>query len=155
MVQSIISSINGSSVFLPNLSQPSSRKSWCRKTRLRRYPMTLAAARGDNCGGGSGRGRLVDENMIVLRKRIQEMKMVESNQEAPEEWMEWEKRYYTDYDSDVCEAVGLLQTQLMKTRPSVALGMVALVTLSVPTSTFMVALQLMEMARKILSEIHL
>ncbi|KAJ4975006.1 hypothetical protein NE237_008180 [Protea cynaroides] len=120
--------------------------------RCNRYPTTLSAIGRDDCGGGtdSGRGKLVDENMIVLRMRIQEMKMVESSQERlPEDWMEWEKRYYTHYDSDICEAVGLLQTQLMKTRPSVALGMVALVTLSVPMLMFMVALHLME-----LSEIH-
>ncbi|XP_043694656.1 uncharacterized protein LOC122645414 [Telopea speciosissima] len=155
MVQSMSSINNGSSLFLPNPPQPSSSKSNRRKIgfrhRCNRYPTTLAAAKGD----GSGRGKLVDENMIVLRKRIQEMKMVERNQEPPENWMEWEKKYYTDYDSDVCEAVGLLQTQLMETRPSVALGMVALVAISVPTSTFMVALHLMEMANWILAEIHL
>ncbi|KAJ4961141.1 hypothetical protein NE237_021051 [Protea cynaroides] len=56
---------------------------------------------------------MVDENMIVLRKRIHEMKKMEKNQEPPEDWMEWEKKYYRHYNSDVYEAVGLLQTQLM------------------------------------------
>ncbi|KAB5560936.1 hypothetical protein DKX38_005893 [Salix brachista] len=40
----------------------------------------------------------VDESMVVLRKRIHEMKMVERNYEPPEEWMEWEKQCYTSYD---------------------------------------------------------
>ncbi|XP_043699114.1 uncharacterized protein LOC122649918 [Telopea speciosissima] len=133
-----------SPVHLPNFR--------CRKTgqvhRSKRYTMTVSAAkRDDDYDGRSRTGKLVDENMVVLRKRIQEMKMVERNEEAPEYWMEWEKRYYTNYYySDVYEAVGLLQTQLMETRPSVALGMVALVIVSVPTSTFMVALHLMKMA---------
>ncbi|KAJ4973226.1 hypothetical protein NE237_006400 [Protea cynaroides] len=157
MVQTILSL----SSFIPRINhlQANHRS---RKTGLRhhcnRYPTTLSATGRDDCGDRSERGKLgklVDENMIVLRMRIQEMKMVESSQEPPEDWMEWEKRYYTHYDSDICEAVGLLQTQLMKTRPSVALGMVALVTLCVPTSTFMVALHLMKMATGILSEIHL
>ncbi|XP_043699115.1 uncharacterized protein LOC122649919 [Telopea speciosissima] len=133
-----------SPVLLPNFR--------CRKIGLvhhcNRNTMTVSAAkRDDDYGSGSRTGKLVDENMVVLRMRIQEMKMVERNEEAPEHWMEWEKRYYTNYYySDVCEAVGLLQTQLMKTRPTVALGMVALFMVSVPMSTFMVAFHLMKMA---------
>ncbi|KAF8376800.1 hypothetical protein HHK36_031528 [Tetracentron sinense] len=100
-------------------------------------------------------GKLVDENMIVLRKRIHEMKMIERNDEAPLDWMEWEKQYYTNYDSDICEAMGLLQSLLMNTRPSLALGMVALITLSVPASMVMVLFDLMEIAKWILSGIHL
>ncbi|TXG57242.1 hypothetical protein EZV62_018555 [Acer yangbiense] len=82
-------------------------------------------------------GRVVDESMIVLRKRLHEMKMVERNYEPPTEWMEWEKRYYTSYDSIICEVMGVSQSCLMNTRPSLALGMLALVLLSVPTSTAM------------------
>ncbi|KAI3502565.1 hypothetical protein L1887_30708 [Cichorium endivia] len=83
-------------------------------------------------------GHLVDENMIILRKRIHEIKMVEINYEPPSNWMKWEKRYYTSYDAYVCELVGLLQSRLMNTRPSVALGLMALITLSLPVSTFMI-----------------
>ncbi|KAK8498689.1 hypothetical protein V6N12_000991 [Hibiscus sabdariffa] len=52
-----------------------------------------------NCNCGGRRRRPVDEDMIVLRKRIHEMKMVDRNYEPPTNWMEWEKRYYTSYDS--------------------------------------------------------
>ncbi|KAK3040747.1 hypothetical protein RJ639_029269 [Escallonia herrerae] len=38
--------------------------------------------------------RVVDENMIVLRQRIREVRMVEAEDEAPADWMEWEKGYY-------------------------------------------------------------
>ncbi|KAG7591732.1 hypothetical protein ISN45_Aa01g007250 [Arabidopsis thaliana x Arabidopsis arenosa] len=44
-------------------------------------------------------GRTVDENMVVLRKRIHEMKMVERNYEPPSHWMQWEKRLYCNYES--------------------------------------------------------
>lgn len=96
-------------------------------------------------------GRMVDEAMIVLRKRIHEMKMVERNYEPPADWMEWEKRYYASYDADVCEVVGALQTLLMNTRPGRAIGLMALVTLSVPTSMYMVMSHLIELAHRILS----
>lgn len=104
--------------------------------------------KGENEGGYGG--RLVDENMIVLRRRIHETKMVERNYEPPAEWAEWEKRFYTCYDSDVCQAVGLLQTLLMSARPSVGIGAVALVALSVPTSVFFLGLHLVQMVKAIL-----
>ncbi|KAJ4959774.1 hypothetical protein NE237_019684 [Protea cynaroides] len=137
-------------VHLPNLPQPSSANFRRRKNGLGHrcnYRMTVLVARRDDYGGGYG---TVDENMVVLRKCILEMKTMKKNHEAPEDWMEWEKKYYQHYNDDVCESVGLLQTQLMKTRPSVALGMVALVMLCVPTSMFIVTFHLMEIAKWIL-----
>ncbi|EHA8591150.1 hypothetical protein COCNU_scaffold034767G000010 [Cocos nucifera] len=101
---------------------------------------------GSDFGGG-----LVDENMIVLRKRIHEMKMAERNYEPPSDWMEWEKRYYTSYDSDVCQVLGLLQALLMNTRPSLAFGMMILVMLSVPASAILILYHVMEAMRSILS----
>ncbi|XP_015895529.2 uncharacterized protein LOC107429368 [Ziziphus jujuba] len=93
-------------------------------------------------------GKLVDEDMIGLRKRIHEMKMVEEKHEPPSNWMEWEKRYYPNYDSDVCEAVGLLQSELMKMRPSMVLTMVVLVSISVPVSMGVIMFHLMELAKE-------
>ncbi|KAF7808789.1 uncharacterized protein G2W53_035532 [Senna tora] len=52
---------------------------------------------------------MVDENMIILRMRIQEMKMMErKNYVAPSDWMEWEKQYHRsyEYDSMVMELKG-------------------------------------------------
>ncbi|KAI5677220.1 hypothetical protein M9H77_08170 [Catharanthus roseus] len=102
-----------------------------------------------------GSGRLVDENLIVLRMRIHEMKMIERNYEPPTEWMDWEKSFYTSYDSMICEAMGVLQSQLMNTRPSLALGMIALVTLSVPISTGLGMFHLLELTRGVLAGIHM
>jgi hypothetical protein len=92
-------------------------------------------------------GKVVDENMIILRKRIHEMRMEETNYEPPSHWMEWEKRYWANYGSDICEAIGFLQSLLMNARPSFALGVVALVMLSVPTSMVVIIFHLMEMAK--------
>ncbi|KAK7357690.1 hypothetical protein VNO80_16985 [Phaseolus coccineus] len=96
-------------------------------------------------------GRLVDEGMITLRKRIHEMNMIERNYEPPSDWMEWEKRYYTKYDSIICEALGVLQTQLMNTRPGLALGAMALVAISVPASSAVLFFHLVELAKALLA----
>ncbi|GAV75821.1 hypothetical protein CFOL_v3_19297 [Cephalotus follicularis] len=140
------------STTLAPLSLPSSKPP-CEKTRFvqgRRSNGKVFATRGENYGG-----QLVDENMIVLRKRIHEMIMKERNYEPPQEWMGWEKQYYTCYDEYICKFVGLLQSHLMNSRPSLALGMLALITISVPASTVMIALRLMEAAEGALSMIHL
>ncbi|KAF3784363.1 hypothetical protein EJ110_NYTH06660 [Nymphaea thermarum] len=86
---------------------------------------------------------IVDENMFVLRKRIHEMKMVERNYEAPAGWMDWEKKYHLAYVSQVHEGVGLLQKFLISTRPSVAVGIMVLVGLSVPTAASLVLFTLL------------
>lgn len=109
--------------------------------------------------GTNGRdhwGKHVDESMIVLRLRIKEMKMLDACNRPPSHWMEWEKQYclHCNYSKDVCEAVGLLQNYLMSVRPSLALGMVALVSLSVPISTGVVLFQAIEIAMRALSFLH-
>ncbi|CAN8293383.1 unnamed protein product [Cochlearia groenlandica] len=91
-------------------------------------------------------GRVVDENMVVLRKRIHEMKMVERNFEPPSHWMQWEKRFYGNYDATICDALSLLQSFLMNSRPSVALGTLLLILVSVPVSTAVIAFRILNMA---------
>ncbi|KAF3620470.1 hypothetical protein FXO38_18905 [Capsicum annuum] len=98
-----------------------------------------------------GGSKIVDENMIVLRMRIKEMKLLEVGKSGPpSNWMGWEKMYFPHYNEDVCEVIGLLQMYLMETRPALALGMLALICLSVPFSTYSLFLQVMEMAKFIL-----
>ena len=122
----------------------------CRKTHVRKVVAASTGKSGPDYGG-----KLVDEDMIVLRMRIREMKMLETSESPPSDWMEWEKRYYDHYNEDVCEAVGLLQSYLMNIRPSLALGFLALIALSVPISTAEVILHAIGMARGILSGVHL
>jgi hypothetical protein len=154
--QSLRSAMEATSLFSSVLPPPlpfSLGKTECKKMsflhgKRSSGAMVFAAKRDDD------RGCLVDESMIILRKRIHEMKMIERNYEPPEEWTEWEKRYYTCYDEYICQVVGLLQSYLMNTRPSVSLGIFALITMSVPASTVMILLRLMEGANGVLSAVH-
>ncbi|KAJ3692387.1 hypothetical protein LUZ60_012737 [Juncus effusus] len=94
----------------------------------------------------------VDQDMIILRKRIHEIKMDDMDKSQPLNWMEWEKDYYeTSYVSDVCDFVGLLQIFLMNSRPSLAIGIILLIFLSLPTSLWFVLQHLMEASSSILS----
>ena len=98
-------------------------------------------------------GRMVDENMIVLRKRIHEMKMEEKGYEPPSEWMDWEKKYYANYNAFICESMKVLQSGLMNTRPSLAIGMMALIALSLPVSSFVVVSNAIEIGKEVLGGI--
>ncbi|KAK7340906.1 hypothetical protein VNO77_21623 [Canavalia gladiata] len=95
-------------------------------------------------------GRSVDESMIVLRLRIKKMKMLEANEEAPCDWMEWEKQYYAHYDQHISEAIGLLQSYLMDLRPSLALGMLLFVVLSVLICSGVGLFHALEIAKNLL-----
>ncbi|KAG6516272.1 uncharacterized protein LOC121973795 [Zingiber officinale] len=118
---------------------------------LRRRPGLFPSHRVAAFGWDYSGGRLVDESMIVLRKRIHEMKMAETNYEPPADWMDWEKRYYATYHADVCEVMCLLQTVLMSTRPSWAIGIFAAVTLSVPASAVLISVHLLEALNSLIS----
>ncbi|KAK7343462.1 hypothetical protein VNO77_12223 [Canavalia gladiata] len=95
-------------------------------------------------------GKLVDENMILLRMRIREIEMVEMKCEAPSDWTEWEKKYFENYGSDVYEVVGLLQRLLMNTRPCFAVAMLALVMLSMSMSMSLLMFHLVQLAKEII-----
>ena len=142
-----------SSTFSPSIS------SSCDKTRflcLKRCKNVRVFARGrDSYEWEYGGGRVVDESMIILRKRIHEMKVVERNYEPPVEWAKWEKQYFACYDEIICNFVGIIQLQLMNTRPCLALGMIGLVAMSVPASTVMIFSHVMEVANGVFSTVHL
>jgi len=95
----------------------------------------IHASKGDSFGHHY-EGKMVDENMILLRMRIREIEMVEMKGKAGSDWSEWEKKYFQNYDSEVCEAVGLLQRLLINTRPSFALVTFALLMLATSMSIF-------------------
>ncbi|XP_068331759.1 uncharacterized protein [Pyrus communis] len=130
-----------------HLNSGSNRKTGLLEIRRRRCPMTISAS---SRGHDNYDGRLVEEDMIVLRMRIHDAEMQDDDHQPPSNWMQWEKQYYAHYNSDICEGVGLLQSQLMNTRPSVALGMLALVTLSVPVSAAALMFPLLDIFKGIL-----
>ncbi|TXG69988.1 hypothetical protein EZV62_004923 [Acer yangbiense] len=123
-----------------------------------RKPLNVSAVSSSSCGsnskenGGDYGGRLVDENMIVLRMRIRENKMLETRNDTPSNWMEWEKKYYANngYNEDVCEALGFLQNHLMNMRPAFVLGLITLVTLSLVLSTGVVLVHAIQIAQIII-----
>ncbi|KAF8724605.1 hypothetical protein HU200_020872 [Digitaria exilis] len=126
--------------------------------RRRRSPagaVRCAAFRRSPSGGrGQYGGALVDEGMSVLRRRIREARMAETNYEAPAEWAAWEKRYYPGYVADVSGIVGALQLALMGTRPSVAIAVAALVLGSVPVSAAAALHHLAMVAEVVLQSVH-
>ena len=81
----------------------------------------------------------------MLRRRIREVRMAETNYEAPPGWAAWEKRYYPAYVSDVSALAGALQLMAMGTRPGVAMAVAMLVLGGVPVSVA-VALHLLGQA---------
>ena len=114
--------------------------------RRQKNPIAIqSASKRDGYGYGYGYGGgLVDENMAVLQKRIEELRLADRSDPDPMgEWTEWERSYYEScYGSDVCQAVGLIQLFAMSTRPGVALGLVGLVLLSVPVSVIFMGVHL-------------
>ncbi|CAL4977502.1 unnamed protein product [Urochloa decumbens] len=104
-----------------------------------------------SCGGG---GRLVDEGMLVLRRRIHEMRAAERGWEPPEEWAAWEKEWYGTYDADVCELLAALQGFLVSSRPGVGVGILAVLALAVPASAFVLVTHLLDASRAVVSNLH-
>ncbi|XVF71493.1 hypothetical protein PTKIN_Ptkin12aG0041900 [Pterospermum kingtungense] len=120
--------------------------------RRRSCSFITASSRGNN--GPDYVGKLVDESMIVLRMRIKDMKILEKSVEVPSTWMEWEKQYFVHYNADVCEAVRLLQNFLMNIRPSLGVGMAALVLLSLPISTGVTLFHALKLAQGFISRFN-
>jgi len=75
--------------------------------------------------------------------------MLEMKTKASSDWNEWEKKYFQNYDSDVCDAVGVLQRVLMKTRPSFALATFALLMLTMSMATLQLLFHLVGFAKGI------
>ncbi|KAJ6431746.1 hypothetical protein OIU84_019097 [Salix udensis] len=133
MLLSPSSPLVASQPFLDRSLHQAAPSKTCLNTNKRRSTRISALRRDDYSD------KLIDEDMIVLRMRVQEMKIAERIHEVSSDWMEWEKRYYRgSYNSDICEAVGCLQSVLIRTRPGLVLGMAGLVALSIPTSAWLV-----------------
>ncbi|KAF7026915.1 hypothetical protein CFC21_039005 [Triticum aestivum] len=117
----------------------------------------LALQRRTRRCGASGQdhygGALVDEGMAVLRRRIREARMAETNYEAPAGWADWEKRYYPAYVSDVSALAGALQLLAMGTKPGVAAAVAAMLLAGVPISALAVLHLLGQAAGSILHHV--
>ncbi|XP_013644875.2 uncharacterized protein BNAC07G20690D [Brassica napus] len=134
--------------FHPLVFSPIKTTTWRTQKKMKMSVFAAASSGKDHYYGG---GRLVDENMIILRKRIHEMKMVERNYEPPSHWLDWEKRFYSSYDTMICDSIGLLQSFLMNSRPTVAITTLLLLLLSVPVSSSVMAFRLLDLLHWVLA----
>ncbi|KAL6627530.1 hypothetical protein ACP70R_031256 [Stipagrostis hirtigluma subsp. patula] len=110
--------------------------------------LRLAASRRDDAGF------VEEEDMAVLRRRIDEVRAAECYWEPPAEWAAWERAWYQygSYDANVCQLAGALQAYLLSCRPAVAVGLLAVVVLSVPAAALLVAGQLLDASRALISD---
>ena len=81
---------------------------------------------------------MVDANMILLRKRMFDLKMQETNYKSPEEYMEREKQLYPEYHANVLRAMECLQYSLINTRLIVAITLFGLISAGVSSSVLIV-----------------
>ncbi|XP_066364205.1 uncharacterized protein [Miscanthus floridulus] len=124
--------------------------------------------RADNGSSSSEGGRLVDEDMATLRRRIREARAKSSSEEndtfdadvdagpgagipLQTEWTELERRHHGSYVAGVRSAVGLLEVLLVNTRPGLGAGLLAMLLLGVPASLFLVCAQLIQGADSVWS----
>nr|BAJ94536.1 predicted protein [Hordeum vulgare subsp. vulgare] len=111
-------------------------------------------------------GRMVDEGMATLRRRIREVEDGEDGDEEEEpegeeeeggagvfvppcEWTELERRHHGLYVAGVREALGILFALLVRARPGLGVGVVTLVLLSVPASVLLVSAELVRAVHSI------
>lgn len=121
--------------------------------------MLLGAGRRNGWGadGGSSSssedGRLVDEDMATLWRRIREARAESSEEDGifdaddggiplPTGWTELERHHHGSYVVGVRGAVGLLEALLVNARPGLGAGLLAVLLLGVPASLFLVCAQL-------------
>eukprot|EP01018_Ginkgo_biloba_P027233 Gb_02070 [translate_table: standard] len=106
-----------------------------KKKRLPRSVIVKASSSNDS---GADDPSIVDANMIVLRKRMHDLKLQEGNYEFSEEWVEWEKKLYVSYHSTIFQVIGRLQHILLNTRPSVAIALLVSICVFATTSVTLV-----------------
>ncbi|KAF8719260.1 hypothetical protein HU200_023955 [Digitaria exilis] len=129
----------------------------------------------DSSSSSSNDGQLVDANMATLRRRIREARATEAAEEdggidadddgaeeadaggglpLPEGWTELERRHHGDYVAGVRGAVALIEVLLLRTRPGLEAGVLAILLLGVPASLFLVVCaQLMQTLESVSSRL--
>ncbi|KAG0577513.1 hypothetical protein KC19_5G162100 [Ceratodon purpureus] len=83
----------------------------------RRAGVARASGTAEPESAGTGGSGMVDSNMMVLRKRIQSIRVQESIYDIPADWAEWERNSYASYRADICLLLSTMQGQLLTMRP--------------------------------------
>lgn len=109
-------------------------------------------------------GESVDENPVILKIDLKKMKFLleaSKNQDDQErilpsssDLIEWERKLLNDYQVDVFEVIELLLSSLMSTRPSLALGVLAMMAMSVPFTESVFLENLFKVAKRLLGGSH-
>lgn len=131
----LLSQISAAFSPLLRVPQPFASK---RERRVNRRQLVVKAASSGEYQFGSGGPNMVDTNMIVLRKRMLDLKMREKNYKTPEEYMQWEKDWCPAYHGHVFMAMKWLQSALINTRPIVAISLLSLTSASISLSIIIV-----------------
>lgn len=80
---------------------------------------------------------MVDSNMMVLRKRIQSIRVQESCFDSPADWAEWERSAYPSYRADICFMLSTMQSRLLTLRPGTVLSIVSVLMAIVPVMSIL------------------
>lgn len=108
-----------------------------RCTRRRRAGIARASDMAEPESAGAGGSNVVDSNMMVLRKRIQHIRIQESIYDTPADWSEWERNAYSSYRADVCLLLSTMQSQLLTMRPGMALSIVSILMAVLPVMSIL------------------
>ena len=80
---------------------------------------------------------MVDSNMMVLRKRIQSIRLQEGCYDTPAHWAEWERNAYPGYRADICLLLSIMQSQLITMRPATVVSIVSVVMAVLPVMSIL------------------
>ena len=80
---------------------------------------------------------MVDSNMMVLRKRIQSIRIQESIYDTPADWAEWERSAYSTYRADICLLLSTMQSQLLTLRPGTVLSILSVLMAVLPVMSIL------------------
>lgn len=107
------------------------------KQRRQRAGMVRASGMAEPESAGTGGSGMVDSNMMVLRKRIQNIRIQETCFESPADWAEWERTAYPSYRADVCFMLSTMQSQLLTLRPGTVISIVSVLMAVVPVMSIL------------------
>lgn len=90
---------------------------------------------------GGSESEMVDSNMLVLRRRIHQLRLRErwtaNGENHQDQWMEWEKSCFSSYRPDLSMMLDSLQTQLLDMRPSYLISLVSMLMAFLPAASIL------------------
>lgn len=107
----------------------------------RRFNYPVQARASGSSGAGGSESEMVDSNMLVLRRRIHQLRLRErwtaNGENHQDQWMEWEKSCFSSYRPDLSMMLDSLQTQLLDMRPSYLISLVSMLMAFLPAASIL------------------